>query len=281
MSSLPPNPPNTVGIPFDVGRELRNLYSQIQALTLQLQGQGYLTKAQADALYAPPLPVVKKALEAGSSLQLNLTGLSGLTAQPQQGGAPLLPTAPVQGSPAAQDGAIYRTLTGGSSVLRFWNGATDPGVDTPISAAGIVTVRKNNTTTIGSEGTLDFIEGSGITLTMTDTAGEIRITPSVGVIALSSLPAPYASILTASAILDFPSTAPSDYADLTLTVTGALDGDLVILGVPNSCASVIASSWSAWVDSSNSVTIRFSNWNPNLPFADPPSATFKVAVLHF
>lgn len=277
MSSLPPNPPNTVGIPFDVGRELRNLYSQIQAITLQLQGQGYLTKAQADAIYAPPLPAIKKALEAGSSLQLNVTGLSGLLAQPQQGGAPLLPTAPVQGSPAAQDGAIYRTVTGGSSVLRFWNGATDPGVDTPITAAGIVTVRKNNTTTIGSEGTLDFIEGSGITLTMTDTAGEIRITPAVS-LALANLPTPYASIKTASAVLDFPNTSPQSSSDLTIAVIGAVVNDLVILGVPIDAVEA-DSCYTAFVNAADVVVCRFNNYSAgNL---DPSSGTFKVAVLHF
>lgn len=278
MSSLPPNPPNTVGISFDVGRELRNLYSQIQAITLQLQGQGYLTKAQADAIYAPPLPAIKKALEAGSTLQLNVTGLSGLLAQPQQGGAPLLPTAPVQGSPAAQDGAIYRTVTGGSSVLRFWNGATDPGVDTPISAAGIVTVRKNNTTTIGSEGTLDFIEGSGITLTMTNTAGEIRITPSVGVIALSSLPAPYASILTASAVIDFGITGPQSSSTENITVTGAVVNDLVILGTPIDAVEA-DSCYTAYVSAADVVSIRLNNYSTGN--IDPSSGTFKVAVLHF
>lgn len=278
MSSLPPNPPNTVGIPFDVGRELRNLYSQIQAITLQLQGQGYLTKAQADALYAPPIPAIKTALQAGSVQQLNVTGLSGLLAQPQQGGAPLLPTAPIQGSPAAQDGAIYRTVTGGSSVLRFWNGATDPGVDTPITAAGIVTVRKNNTTTIGSEGTLDFIEGSGITLTMTDTAGEIRITPSVGVIALSSLPAPYTSILTASAVIDFGNTSAQSSSTENITVTGAVVNDLVILGTPIDAVEA-DSCYTAYVIAANTVAVRFNNYSA--VDIDPASATFKVAVLHF
>lgn len=269
MSSIPP-PPNTVGIPLIIGKELRQLYTQIVSLTNQLQQKGFLSKADADLLYSPPIPFVKTALQAGSPNQLDVTGLGGLLAQPQQGGAPLLPTAPIQGSPAAQDGAIYRTVTGGSDVLRFWNAATEPGVDTPISAAGIVTIRKNNTTTIGSSSTLDFLEGTGITLTMALTGSEVRITPSIN----STL----ASIKTASAVLDFPSTSAQSSSDLTISVTGAALSDVVILGIPN--ASVNANSdYNAWVSSASTVSVRFNNYSTGA--IDPASGTFKIAVLHF
>lgn len=82
--------------------------------------------------------------------------------------------------------------------------------------------------------------------------------------------------LTGSATLDFPNTLAQTSSDLTITVTGASDGDKVVLGVPN--VSVNAnSSFTAWVSASNTVTVRFNNYSA-LPI-DPASGTFKVSVI--
>ena len=81
---------------------------------------------------------------------------------------------------------------------------------------------------------------------------------------------------TATAILDFPSTAAGASSDLTITVTGASVGDVVDLGVDN--ASVVANSqYTAWVSSTNTVTVRFGNLQL-VSAIDPPSGTFKVKV---
>lgn len=80
----------------------------------------------------------------------------------------------------------------------------------------------------------------------------------------------------ASATLDFPNTATKTSSDLTITVTGAASGDMVALGVPN--AAVVAnSSYTAWVSSDNTVTIRFNNYDN--ADKNPASATFKVTVI--
>lgn len=85
-------------------------------------------------------------------------------------------------------------------------------------------------------------------------------------------------ILSASATLDFPNTLAQTSSDLTITVTGAADGDAVILGVPN--AAVMAnSSYSAWVSAADTVTVRF--LNSGVLARDPASATFRVAVVQF
>jgi hypothetical protein len=82
--------------------------------------------------------------------------------------------------------------------------------------------------------------------------------------------------LTASATLDFASTAASTSTDLTITVTGAVLNDIVSFGVPN--GSVNANScYTAWVSATNTVTIRFNNYSA-LPI-DPASGTFKVSVI--
>ena len=81
--------------------------------------------------------------------------------------------------------------------------------------------------------------------------------------------------LTGSATLDFPSTTTLLSADLTITVTGAADGDVVSLGVPN--AAVNANTcYTAWVSAANTVTVRFNNYSSGT--VNPASGTFKVFV---
>ena len=81
-------------------------------------------------------------------------------------------------------------------------------------------------------------------------------------------------ILYGNAVLDFPSTSAGGTQDLTITVTGAADGDVVSLGTPN--GSVGSGLYFAWVSSSNTVTVRF--FNPTGGSINPTSGTFKVKV---
>ena len=81
--------------------------------------------------------------------------------------------------------------------------------------------------------------------------------------------------LTGSATLDFPSTTTLLSADLNITVTGASDGDVVSLGVPN--AAVNANTcYTAWVSAANTVTVRFNNFSSGT--VNPASGLFKVFV---
>ena len=76
--------------------------------------------------------------------------------------------------------------------------------------------------------------------------------------------------------LDFPSTNAQNSSDLTITLTGAVDGDAVVLGVPN--AAVNANScYTAWVSAANTVTVRFNNYSSGA--INPASATFKVTII--
>jgi hypothetical protein len=81
--------------------------------------------------------------------------------------------------------------------------------------------------------------------------------------------------LTGSATLDFGSTNAQLSTDLTITVTGASDGDVVSLGVPNAAVNA-NTSYSAWVSASNTVTVRFNNYSSGT--VNPASGTFKVFV---
>lgn len=81
--------------------------------------------------------------------------------------------------------------------------------------------------------------------------------------------------LSGSATLDFPNTASNDQSDLTIAVTGAVDGDIVALGVPN--AATVQGSYFAWVSATDTITVRFHNTAGGA--IDPASGTFKVKVL--
>jgi len=81
--------------------------------------------------------------------------------------------------------------------------------------------------------------------------------------------------LTGSATLDFLSTNAQNSRDLTISVTGAADGDVVSLGVPNAAVNA-NTSYSAWVSAANTVTVRFNNYSSGT--VDPASALFKVFV---
>lgn len=84
------------------------------------------------------------------------------------------------------------------------------------------------------------------------------------------------SLAPVSAVLDFPNTAAQTSSDLTITVAGALSGDIVNLGVPNT-AIISNSCYTAWVSANDTVTVRFNNYD-GLTSKNPASATFKVSV---
>lgn len=78
-----------------------------------------------------------------------------------------------------------------------------------------------------------------------------------------------------TATLDFPNTAANAVSDLTVAVSGALNGDLVSVGVP--AASVPAGgSYYAWVSASDVVTVRFVNNTAGA--LNPASGDFLVVV---
>lgn len=128
-------------------------------------------------------------------------------------------------------------------------------------------------TTAASSAPLKFTSGTNMT---TAEAGAMEydgtnlfFTPT-GTTRLKLIPA-----LTGSATLDFPSTLTQTDSDLTITVTGAADGDPVDVGPPNG-STLSGSAYTAWVSSSNTVTVRFSVYG--LTAKDPASGTFKVTV---
>lgn len=88
-----------------------------------------------------------------------------------------------------------------------------------------------------------------------------------------------AKTLTATATLNFNSTSPGTSSDLTITVNGAADGDVVSLGIPN--ASIVSNGcFTAWVSAANTIKVRFTN-NDLTNALDPASGTFRVSILKY
>jgi hypothetical protein len=81
-------------------------------------------------------------------------------------------------------------------------------------------------------------------------------------------------ILSATATLNFDLTALT-VEDLTITVTGAADGDVVTLGVPNGSITTSVQ-YSAWVSAADTVTVRA---RTSATGEDPASGTFRATVI--
>jgi hypothetical protein len=123
---------------------------------------------------------------------------------------------------------------------------------------------------------LKFTSGTNLT---TPEAGAMEFDGTNYFVTSSTTRFTLAKTLVNTATLDFGSTAAGTATDLTITVTGAADGDAVSIGVPNG-STVANGSFTAWVSATNTVTIRFSNSNL-VTALDPASGTFRAVVLKY
>ncbi len=113
-------------------------------------------------------------------------------------------------------------------------------------------------------------------------AGGIGAAPAYGKVTAAEIDATVATsasvsahFLTASATLDFSSAAAQTSAELTITVIGAADGDVVSVGIPNASANA-NSTFTARVSATDTVSIKFNNYSSAA--IDPAPGTFKVTV---
>jgi len=87
--------------------------------------------------------------------------------------------------------------------------------------------------------------------------------------------------ITVFATVDFTNVLMNQNATLTLAVTGAVVGDVVTLGLPNSILSTMTGyngTFQAWVSATDVVSLRFQNSDP-MGAHDLPSGTFKIKIL--
>jgi hypothetical protein len=88
-------------------------------------------------------------------------------------------------------------------------------------------------------------------------------------------------IITASASLNYGATAAGTCDSLTITATGAVDGDTVYLGLPNAlAASDTYQAFYGFVSAADTVTVRRCNLtNATTALNDPAAATVKVRIV--
>ena len=142
---------------------------------------------------------------------------------------------------------------------------------------------------IGNAGNMVITAGTGNSRTMalrTTTAGGTATTALTldasqnatfaGSVAIGGGTA-ITKVLSATATLDFPSISSSDTHTLTMTVTGAVAGDSVFIGVPAALDANLI--WSGSVTAADTVTIRMHNASG--ASVDPASGTYRVTVFQF
>lgn len=134
------------------------------------------------------------------------------------------------------------------------------GADTFLSrqAAGVYQIGTNGSNALGS-----------LALTNLTASGTLRVGGGTIV----------QNILSATATLDFGSIAASSFQDLTITITGAVSGDSVTVN-PIAGSATTDVVYTAWVSSSNTVTVRASNISSTTA-RDPASGTFRATVIRF
>lgn len=160
--------------------------------------------------------------------------------------------------------------------IRNTNGNVYIGAGTNTAVDPTAKLHLGAGTATASTAPLKFTAGTNLT---TPEAGAVEFDGTNYFVTSSSTRYTLAKTLTATATLDFPSTAASSSSDLTITVTGATSGDVVSLGVPS--GSVPSNcTFFAFVSSSDTVTVRLLNMD-TVSSADPTSGTFRATVLKY
>lgn len=119
---------------------------------------------------------------------------------------------------------------------------------------------------------------SGTNLT-TPEAGAIEFDGTNYFVTSSTTRYTVAKTLTNTATLNFGSTLGQAFTDLTITVTGAVSGDVVSIGVPAGSVPAGTCSFFGFVSAADTVTIRFVNSDVGL--LDPASGTFRATVFKY
>jgi len=83
-------------------------------------------------------------------------------------------------------------------------------------------------------------------------------------------------IISSTATLDFPSISSNNNEELTMTVTGAAIGDIVMLGAPSAIESDLT--WCGYVSAADTVTVRLHNSSGGS--VNPASATWRATVIN-
>ena len=141
----------------------------------------------------------------------------------------------------------------------------------PNSAAIIPLVLKGNASQ--SANLQEWQNSSGTPLAYINASGNMVTTGSFTVGSGTAI----TKHLSATASLDFAAWSGNDCQDLTITVTGAVDGNTVYLGIPTALSSTAGVSFSGFVSVADTVTVRGCKVTAGAS-ADPAAATVRADV---
>jgi hypothetical protein len=153
-----------------------------------------------------------------------------------------------------------------------------------IDGAGNMGIGTNNPTAVlqlkagtaaASGAPLKLTAGTNMT---TPEAGAVEFDGTNYFVTSSGVRYTLAKTLTATASLDFPNTNANTGSNLTIAVTGAADGDVVLVGVPSSSA-IANTCYTGYVSSANTVTVRFNNYTQGA--LNAAAGTFRVTIIKY
>jgi hypothetical protein len=152
------------------------------------------------------------------------------------------------------------------------------------TATGQTLKGPNATGTTSTGGSLTLAGGTGtsaggaviISTAATTTQTERARFSSAGVTIGASGTA-IASVISATATLDFPSTNEHECSAANITVTGAAVGDVVALGIPTEAIGT-SGVFFGYVSAADTVTVRYHNTDKNSA-VNPASGTFRATVI--
>jgi hypothetical protein len=87
-----------------------------------------------------------------------------------------------------------------------------------------------------------------------------------------------AKMITSTQSLDFAGTNNGSTSDVTVSLPGAVDGEMVVIG-PLNDAIYTGSFYTAWVSSADNVTVRFFNNSGSIQ--DPPARNFRISIIKY
>lgn len=163
-----------------------------------------------------------------------------------------------------------------------WSNTFNGNIITP--GAGTLSMLFGSTLTVGVVATCDvsfwddfstigpvhFIQGNNnSTIIIRSIGGTADVTlPATGTLA---------SRITATATLNFPNTAAGNFNELNITLTGAIPGEVVMLGLsPDSVTD--GGIFFAWVNVADTLIVRFVNTNL-VTAIDPASGDFTATII--
>jgi hypothetical protein len=149
--------------------------------------------------------------------------------------------------------------------------------------AALMAIAIATTAAVGPWSITRGINGGGSSSMGLDSVGGVYLTPKSGQGVVIGGGAAIKKVLTGTASVDFTALAAGACENLTITVTGAADGDPVYVGIPAAAwATTEYATINYFVSSANTVTVKRCNLtNATTALSNPAPVTIRAVVIQF